>query len=143
MKFDSITTPDVQHDEYNMLAELILLNQNPTVEAAPWRGPSYRGFWGKTVAALKRIMRVHELTSDQVAFYIYRCRPHKISSPEFAKMAVVAKKLFRKYDLKELVAEYARRRQEAKGSPLKNISYAKPSKPKTLAALLKELEADG
>ncbi len=141
MKYQSLTTPDVQNDQVNALTELILLNKDVAAPPYPWRG-EHKAWWGKTVAALRRIMKTHGITADQIAFYVYRCNPIEISSPEFAKMAVVAKKLFRKHDLGELIDMYRNRRDKVVDTGgMENAGYAeRQPKRKTLAAFLEELE---
>lgn len=108
---------------------------------APWRG-DHRTWWGKTVAAINKLITTHKLTADQLAFYVFHCEPMEIDSTEFAKMAVVAKKLFRRYDLNDLVEMYRNRREKVENTGgIEHGGYAK-SQPtrKSLAAFLKELE---
>ena len=139
MKYNSITTPGVKHDAANMLTELILLNQNIEQRPYCWRNNRQ---WSKLVAAIKKVMTVHCITADQLAFYIYRCCPKEINQIEFAKMAVVAKKLFRKYDLNELVSVYNQRK--ASFVPDRDLARAGSAKvqkkQKSLYEFLKELE---
>jgi predicted enzyme involved in methoxymalonyl-ACP biosynthesis len=139
-KYQSITTPDLKHDAANMLTELILINKDPMVSPYPW-SHQHKVWWGKTVSAIKKLTKQFNITTDQLAFYVYRCRPVEIDGPEFAKMAVVAKKLFRKYDLQELVALYRATQQKNKGGSLDGIGYRKDRpKPKSLVDFLRELE---
>lgn len=140
-RFESITTKDTTHNPVNMLAELMLLNKDLTVGSAPWRG-AHKVWWGKTVAALNKLMKVHKITHDQLAFYVYRCEPTGINGPEFGKMAVVAKKLLRRYDLEELVRVYRDRYENANATVLTAGTLTpRPTKKPSLAELLKELEA--
>lgn len=140
MLYPSITSPGVLHDAANMLTELIWLNRDLQLKDHPWKESKYHGIrWGKMVACIKKLMRDFELDSDQLAFYIYRCRPVDIDGVEFAKMAVVAKKLFQKYDLSDLVRMYNERRQELKTNQMDLVKY-KAQKPKSLVDFLKELE---
>lgn len=124
-----------------MLVELILLNRDLGVGEAPWRG-EHRVWWGKTVAAINKLIKVHGLTTDQLAFYVYRCNPVDINPQEFAKMAVVAKKLFRRHDLADLVRMYQNRREKVQntgGTERAGYAEARPKR-KSLAAFLEELE---
>jgi hypothetical protein len=136
--YESITTPGVYHDAANMLVELLILNRDITVDEYPWRGCGGRE-WGRLVAAIKRLIKDFEIMPDQLAYYIFKCSPQDINSTEFAKMAVVAKKLLRSYDIEQLVVLYSERRENAKPSVLQQAGY-KRIKEKTLTDLLKELE---
>jgi len=140
LKYSSLTTPEVSHNSVNMLTELIFLNKRLSKDAYPWRG-QHRLWWGKTVAALSKIMKRHGITEDQIAFYIYRCHPTEISQTEFGKMAVVAKKLFRKYDLTDLVEMYRNKLEKVQDTGgIEDAGYAKQTRTKSLAAFLEELE---
>jgi len=139
MKFKSITTPDIEHDEANILAEMIWLNRDLATDIFPWRGENGKE-WGKLVSALKRLMgSSFGLSSEQLAFYIYKCHTQHISSPEFAKMAVVARKLFKRYNINEVCRLYSDKRREAIKIGLEKATY-KQEKPKTLLTFLRELE---
>lgn len=138
--YPSITSPGVLHDAANMLTELIWLNRDIQLKDHPWKiSPGYGRQWGKMVACIKKLMRDFEIDSDQMAFYIYKCRPVDIDGVEFAKMAVVAKKLFQKYDLSDLIRMYDERRREIKVNPI-DLARHKTQRPKNLVDFLKELE---
>lgn len=115
-KFKSVTTPEVEHDAANAVVEMILLNQDLMIGEAPWRQKTHGRWWGKMVSCIKKLMRDHEITADQMAFYVLRCRPTTIDSSEFAKMAVVAKKLLRRQDIGQAMETYRNRRDEAKAA---------------------------
>lgn len=139
MKYPSITTPDIEHDDANILAEFIWLNRDIRADMYPWRGQNGKD-WGKLVSALKKLMGdPYGLTSEQLAFYIWKCKPQFITAQEFAKMAVVARRLFRRYDLLQVTQLYEDRRRELASSGLENIQY-KQEKPKSLLTFLRELE---
>lgn len=139
MKYQSITTPDIQHDEANMLAEFMWLNRDIRADIYPWRGQNGKE-WGRLVSALKKLMKdPYELTAQQLAFYIWKCKPQIISAPEFAKMAVVARRLFQRFDLLQVARLYEDRRRELAASGLEHIEY-KQERPKSLLAFLRELE---
>lgn len=139
-KYQSITTPDILHNAANMITELILINREGHVEAMPWRG-KHKPFWGKTVAAVSKLIGRFGLDPDQLAFYVYRCEPTEISAPEFAKAAVVAKKLFQKFDLFGLVEIYRTRHEAAKGDSFDKVAHrAKVNKRKSLVKFLEELQ---
>jgi hypothetical protein len=137
-RYKSITTPGVYHDDANMLVELLFLNRDISVGEFPWKGKGGRE-WGKLVAAIKRLIRDFDIMPDQLAFYIFKCSPQDISSDEFAKMAVVAKKLLRNFDLEELCTIYQDRRDASESSVVSNASY-KTEVSKSLTDFLKELE---
>lgn len=137
--YNSITTPNVQHDAANMLAEFIWLNSDINSDVFPWRGQNNKK-WGKLVASLKKLMREpYGLSQEQLAFYIWHCRPANIRPQEFAKMAVVARRLFHKYDLEQVCVLYKNLRKELCSSGLEYTLYKKP-KSKSLLAFLRELE---
>lgn len=137
--FLSITTPEVAHDAANYLTELIWLNRDIHAPEYVWKDKEAGRQWGKMVACIKRLMRDFKISADQMAFYIYHCSPQRIDSNEFAKMAVVAKKLLRKYDLGDLGRMYTERRETAKVTGL-DVAAHKSKKSKSLVDFLKELE---
>jgi hypothetical protein len=139
MNYPSLTTPDIEHDEANLLAEFIWLNQDIRADIYPWRGSNGKS-WGKLVSALKKLMKEpYGLTAGQLAFYIWKCKPRFIDPQQFAKMAVVARKLFENYDLEQVSRFYEDWRRELESSGLENVKY-KEQKPKTLLSFLRELE---
>lgn len=139
MSYPSLTTPYVIHDDANMLAEFIHLNNNIRSDEFPWRGQNGKQ-WGKVVAALKKLMREpYGLTAEQLAFYIWKCKPKFINPQEFAKMAVVARRLFERMDLEQVSRLYQDRIKHFASSGLENAKY-KEEKPKTLLSFLRELE---
>lgn len=143
--FQSITTPQVNHDPSNMITELILLNRDWNPGPYPWRG-KYRRFWSSTVAVVRRMIRDFDLSPDQIAFYVYRCNPTELNGEEFAKVVTVAKKLFQRYDLEGLVESY---RQKKQGATVSRLETARASEPRTapiaksVLDFIKELEQDG
>lgn len=139
MKYKSITSPNIEHDVANLLTEFLYLNKDITISNFPWRGEEGKR-WGKTVAIFKKLMKhPYELDCEQMAFYIWKCKPHEIDQREFAKIAVVAKKLFQKYSLEEVSRLYSDKRKSLKDSGLSEMGY-KTSKPRSLLTFLKELE---
>lgn len=135
-KYESVLVPSTKHDPFNMMTELIFINSGKEFELSPWK--SHRVWWSKTVSVLKKINRDHGVAVDQLAFYIFRCRPRTIADKEFGKMAVVAKKLFRYYDLTQLVDLY-----RASFKPSTSVVIDTPKqqvKNKSLTAFLKELQ---
>lgn len=139
MKHSSITTPNIEHDDANMLAEFICLNRNIRIDTYPWKGSESKD-WGRHVSALKKLMKEpYGLSAQQLAFYIWKCKPHTITSPEFAKMAVVARRLFKPYDIEQVAHLYQDRRRELAASGLERTSY-KTERPKSLLSFLRELE---
>jgi hypothetical protein len=138
-KYQSICTPEVSHNEANLLTELIFLNRNMQLSPFPWKTDRE---WGKMVAAINRLMKVHGLSADQIAFYIYKCAPIAIDPTEFAKLAVVAKKLFRKLDLQELVSVYREKFIASKAQSMDSVTHKVRTNPKSLMSFLKELEND-
>lgn len=134
----SITTPEIEHDDANLLAEFVWLNKDIRAEAFPWKGENGKD-WGRIVAAIKKLMGPsYGLSAKQVAFYIWKCKPQYINPQEFAKMAVVARKLFKPFELEQVRLLYCDRRREF-AAGLENVSYKK-EKPKSLLTFLRELE---
>lgn len=134
----SITTPEVEHDEANTLAEFVWLNRDIRADMFPWKGENAKE-WGKIVAAVKKLMGPsYGLSAQQIAFYIWKCKPKYISPQEFAKMAVVARRLFKPFDLEQVHRLYCDSRKEL-AAGLENITYKK-EKPKSLLTFLRELE---
>lgn len=141
MKYFSITTPDVEHDASNILTEFIWLNRDIRADIFPWRGENGKD-WGRIVAAIKKLMKdPYGLSQEQIAFYIWKCRPQRINPQDFAKMAVVARKLFQRYDIEQVRRLYSDLRKELASSGLEHIRY-KTQAPKSLLAFLRELEHD-
>ena len=137
MSHKSITTPDTEHNIPNILTEFIWLNKDIRCGPFPWKDNAK---WGKTIAALKKLMGpAFELTPEQIAFYIWQCKPQEINPKEFAKMAVVAKRLFRKLNLDQVHRLYSDKRKELISSGIEHIAY-KNDKPKSLKEFLLELE---
>lgn len=137
--YQSITTPDIEHDSANILAEFIWLNRDIRADIYPWRGSNGKE-WGKLVSCLKKLMKdPYGLSAQQLAFYIWKCKPVFISSTEFAKMAVVARRLFQHYEIDQVTRLYQDRRRELAASGLENAPYKK-EKPKSLLTFLRELE---
>ncbi len=145
-KHQSITSPELEHDDFNIITELIFLNKFGNVKQFPWRDATYRKFWASTLASIRKLHNAHGLTVDQLAFYVFRCSPKEISQYEFGKCAVVAKKLFLKYNLSELVSRYREKFKQIEMTGLEMAPYGDrenqtlATKPKTLLELLKELE---
>lgn len=139
MKYKSLTTPDIEHDAANLLTEFIWLNKNAREDVFPWRGEQSRE-WGKIVAAIKKLTREpYGLTNGQLAFYIWKCKPQNITPHQFAKMAVLARRLFENYDLEKVSSLYENWRRELQSSGLEKVKY-KENKPKNLVSFLMELE---
>ena len=139
MRYPSLTTPDIEHDEANLLAEFIWLNQDIRTDIYPWRGNNGSA-WGKLVSALKKLMREpYGLMAGQLAFYIWKCKPRRIDPQQFAKMAVVARRLFENYDLEQVSRFYTDWQKELASSGLEKAKY-KEQAPKTLLSFLRELE---
>lgn len=149
MQYDSATSKGVKHDAANAITELIFINaqteRNLPISDSPWKNKNVRAFWSKTVSAVKKLMRDFEITPDQLAFYVHRCNPIEIDGVEFAKAAVVAKKLLRKCDLAGLMSAAnerltqiaARNITEGMSTP---VPHAQPKR-KNLQAFLQELES--
>ena len=137
--YSSITTPNIEHDAANALAEFIWLNRDIRTDIYPWRGQNGRE-WGRIVAALKKLMKEpYGLTPQQIAFYIWNCKPRNINPQEFARMAVVARQLFEHYEIDQVQTLYKDRMKDLASSGLEKVAY-KQEKPKTLFTFLRELE---
>ncbi len=139
MKYQSITTPSIQHDAPNLLVEFMVLNKELQTEPFPWKS-DYQKFWGKSISCIKKLIRDFDLTEDQLGWYIFRCRVTQIDEKSFAKAAVVAKKLFKEADLSSLREEYLTLRANSRLSSLDIVPYKKPKARKSLLEFLKDLE---
>lgn len=140
MKYSSVTTPDIEHDAANILTEFIWLNRDIRADIFPWRGGNARE-WGRIVSAVKKLMNEpYGLSAQQIAFYIWRCKPRNINPQEFAKMAVVARKLFQPLDIDEVASLYQRRRKELASTGLEKVKHKQNERPKSLLSFLRELE---
>jgi hypothetical protein len=139
MNYPSITTPEIEQDVANTLTEFVWLNRDIRADMFPWKGDNSKE-WGRIVAALKKLMTPsYGLSAQQLAFYIWKCKPGYINPQEFAKMAVVARRLFKPYDLEQVHRLYRDRRKELASTGLEKIAY-KQEKPKSLLTFLRELE---
>ena len=142
IKYQSITTPSIKHDVYNILTEFVYLNKFGNTGEFPWREKG-KEFWSNTISVLKKLMSKYEISPDQMAFYIYKCRPKDLSGSEFAQATVVPKILFKRLKLTELVEHYKQSHNLKIDSVMIQASYKRPSqenRPKTLLELMKELE---
>jgi hypothetical protein len=140
MKYPSITTENIDHDAANMLAEFIWLNKDIRCGSYPWGGQNSKD-WGKLVAALKKLMSApYGLTAEQLGFYIWECKPRFINPRQFAKMAVVARRLLTPMNLEQVSILYQDWRRELSSSGLEHLAY-KANKPKNLLTFLRELES--
>lgn len=139
MLHPSLTTEGIEHDDANMLTEFIWLNRDVRCNGFPWVGDNSKE-WGRLVAAIKKLMgSPYNLLPQQLAFYIWQCKPHRIHPAEFAKMVAVARRLFKSYELEQVSRFYIERRKELARSVLEKTKY-KENKPKTLLTFLRELE---
>lgn len=138
VSYTSITSPPLRHNLANTLTELILLNKVAAPGEFPWRS-TYKEWWGETVSCIRKLMKTFNITGDQIAWYIYKCQPTELNGTEFAKLAVVAKKLFQKYDIEQLHRIYAERYRA--GQDVVLYSYSVPKKTKSLSEFIKELES--
>jgi hypothetical protein len=139
MNYPSITTPDIEHDAANMLAEFIWLNRDIHADIFPWRGQNGKE-WGRIVAALKKLMQEpYGLSAGQLAFYIWSCKPRRIHPQEFAKMVAVARRHFKHFALDQVAQLYQDRQRELASSGLEAVPH-KQEKPKNLLTFLRELE---
>jgi hypothetical protein len=138
--YESIIITGVKHDTANMLSEFMWLNQDISLDRAPWI--MERKKWGSNVACLKKMMGgTFRLTPEQLAFYIEKAGPHRITGKEFGRMVVMARRLFRRRNIPELRNIYLRRREEFVTSEIEQASY-KTTKPKSFLSFVRELERD-
>jgi len=141
MKYKSITSENIEHDEANILTELLFLNHDLNIQPYPWRDKIYAKKWGKTVSLIKKLIRDFQLSPEQIAFYIYKCKPISLSEKEFGKAATVAKKLLRFLNLSQLVETYRNRRNLIRSEPVSDLlNFHKPAKKKSLLQLIKDIE---
>ncbi len=130
-KYQSITTPNVEHDAANMLVEFIWLNKHLNCDIFPWLNDGSKD-WSRLVAAVKKLMKgPYNIDEQQMAYYIWECKPTSINPQEFARMAVVARRLLKTMSIDFVSGLYTQRKKDFAKSGLEKTRY-KDSKPKTL-----------
>jgi len=98
-------------------------------------------FWSQTVSLVRKIMKDFDIDAEQMAFYIYKCRPKDLNKSEFAKATFIPKILFKRFKLDELIDLY-RSTYAIQDDGLAKATYQHmpETKTKTLLDLLKEIE---
>lgn len=107
-KYQSVTTPSVQHDATNFLTEIFFLNKYGALPEYPWRkGKPLAKEWGGTVSLIRKLIKVHHVDAEQIGWYMHEHLPKKMDSKSFGLMVWKIKKLFRHIDLSYLERLYA------------------------------------
>jgi len=146
-KYQSITTPSIQHDDTNFLTEIFFLNKYGALPQYPWRkGNPLAKEWGKIVSLLRKLIKVHHIDASQIAWYLHEHLPKQLDSKSFGLMVWKIKKLFRRTDLSYLQRLYAEKFKTTDKSHLNikdefaPVPVTEKRKAKDLLSILKELE---
>ena len=106
-KYQSVTTPEVQHDSTNFLTEIFFLNKYGALPQYPWRKEySFSKEWGKTVSLFRKLIKTHHIKSEQIAWYLHTYLPKKIDAKSFGLMVWKIKTLFKHISLSYLQSLY-------------------------------------
>lgn len=153
MKFQSISTPSIQHDEANILTELILLNRYHFLTEFCWRkGNPQHVEWTHLVGAVKNIIKRLKIHPDKLAWYVNKTKIQDINYDEFGLLHYKISKVFPSAPLVEIVDLYRKinevKKQKYASSRPVNISQEYHMKEesntvKSLTELLRELETNG
>lgn len=107
-KYQSVTTPDIQHDPTNFLAEIFFLNKHGPLPQYPWRkGNPLAQEWGKTVSLFRKLVKTHKIAPEQIGWYLHTYQPKVLETKSFGLMVWKIKNLFKHIDLKYLERLYA------------------------------------
>ena len=108
MKYQSITTPEVQHDVSNFLTEIFFLNKHGLYKPYAWRkGNALAKDWPKIVSIFRKLVKTHRILPEQLAWYLYKYQPKSIDIDSFGLMVWRIRKLFGKYSLKKIHSIYS------------------------------------
>lgn len=71
IKFDSLTSPNIKHDVFNLLTEVYLLDYfKGDVPPYSWRkGQVYSFTWPRILALIKKLCKIHRITPENIAWY--------------------------------------------------------------------------
>lgn len=110
-KYKSISTDSVNHDETNIIVEMLAINKFGKVQPYCWRKNNLcHEFWKKNLQFVRRILKYNDITPAQLAFHI---TVHNISdisdSISIAKSIVVSKKMNKNHNLSGIVEIYRQR----------------------------------
>jgi len=109
-KYQSVTTPDVQHDATNFLTEIFFLNKYGGLPPYPWRkGKPLAKEWGRIVSLLRKLIKTHKVSPEQIAWYLHTFTPPTMDPKSIGLMVWNLKKikrLFRRLSLSYLCSLY-------------------------------------
>lgn len=141
-KYQSLTSPSVLHDKYNLLVEIYFLNKKGLLEEFPWRkGHSCYNEWPLTLSLLKKLINQHGIDAEHLAWYFSKFRISNIDSKNFGLFAWKVKRIFSRVNLNSLKDIYKIRYNLNK--TVEDLEYANKSLParnKSLLDILKEIE---
>lgn len=146
-KYQSITTPNVQHDPTNFLTEIFFLNKYGALPQYPWRkGNFIAKEWGSIVSIFRKLIKVHHVDPEQIGWYLHEYLPKKIDSRSFGLMVWQIKKLFHRIDLDYLQRLYDEKFKKINKNYMNikddfaSIPIKEDSGKKDLLSILKDLE---
>lgn len=138
--YQSLTTPCISHDKFNLLTEIYFLNKKGILEEFPWRkGHSCFGEWPLTLALIKKLVLKHGIDAEHLAWYFSNFRISNIDSKHFGLFAWKVKRIFSRVELNSLRNLYKIRYNLNK--TVEDLEYADrsiPNKNKTLLDVLRE-----
>lgn len=91
LKYQSPSTPSVQHDPTNLLVEFIMLNRYGVLEEYPWRkGNPLAKEWGEVCKIVRRLVKTMKLAPERLGWYIHR---HQITDINYNEFGLVRWKI--------------------------------------------------
>lgn len=148
MKHQSISTVSVNHDDANIITELILINKYGVLPEFCWRkGQPFHEEWSKLVVVVKNVIQKLKIRPGQLAWYVNKAKISDIDYKEFGLVQYRASKVFPNASIHDIVDLYRKMnviRKERMAAPrLVNTSPVytmKQDEPqKSLIDILKEL----
>lgn len=150
MKYKSPTTPQVNHDSSNLLAEVILLNKYKNLPLFCWRD-SFKNEWSELVKVIRKLLKIN-IGEEQLAWYIKKYNIETLSFKDFGLFVFKIRKFFKRINLQELSSYYTQLIEiQIKKSELDqsintgafNVKAPTLNKTKSLSDILKEIENEG
>jgi len=153
LRYKSITTSSIQHDAPNFLVEVFLVNRYGMLEEYCWRkGHSQAAEWSFLLPLFKKLLKVHKLEPEQLAWFLHFHSPKEINKETVGLLIYNlkrVKRLFNRIPLdnlqqlyEEKFAEVSRGFMEVNDKDRYSVE-AKTSETTDLLSLLDRLENNG
>ena len=127
MKHVSISSPSVQHDEANIITEIILLNKYGTLPEFCWRkGKIFHEEWSRIVVVVKNVIQKLKIKPGQLIWYVNKFKIADIDYHEFGLLKFRVSKIFPSISIGEIVETY-RKLNALKQSRLNQIETVNTS----------------